>query len=65
MMDTHRNYILARSCKFEQKKKKNNPVNLRIAVPPLTDRGSSINSEELCEEYRLTYLFVCHLIILL
>lgn len=47
MMDKLRNYILARSCKFEQvKKEKRKTVNLRIAVPPLTDRGSSINSKQ-------------------
>lgn len=38
-------------------------VNLRIVVPPLTNRASSLNSVQ--EEYILTYyLFVCVLILL-
>lgn len=58
--------IVEKSCKFDQIRK---TVNLRIAVPPLANRASSINSvkaEGLCEEYRLTYyLFVRVLILLL
>lgn len=66
VMDKLRNIF----CKVRSLTKSDKTVNLRIVVPPLTDRASCINSkvkaEGLCEEYRLTYcLFVCVLILLL